>query len=43
MYYSGFSLFLLHLLSRLRPLLGSSYHALELALKLGTLPIMEIT
>lgn len=36
---SGFPLFLLHFLSWQRPLLGSFYHALELALQFGTLPV----
>lgn len=36
---SGFPLSLLHFPPRQRPLLGSSHHALELALQFGTLPV----
>lgn len=36
---SGFPLFLLHFLSRQRPLLGSSHQALELALHFGPLSV----
>lgn len=38
---SGFPFFLLHFLSRQRPLLGSPHHTLKLAVQFGPLPVIQ--